>query len=332
MKKLVVIIGLLFAVAILAVTHVRTSRSTATPAAPAKAAPVSRVVQAAAVPPVPVVHTSTPAARASAAEWKAKFNGSSDYLQFVKAAVPAAKAGDGRAAWYIGQGLHKCMVALNGIYGGADLEAQLQQELAQMHPNTPQYLKDEHERDARRCFALANAKENPWGGPPQLPAYWFAQAYAAGDPLAQEDVAARAAADIMADAQMPEDVRAAKVKVVQDNLRAAVESGDPDALYRAGMLVANPQLSNDTLRGLAVALAACDLGRDCTAANPESGFYECAQSGRCPPGLDFPTMLQQGMGQEQYAQVYARSQQVVLSARAGDWNAVLANLTIDKHP
>jgi hypothetical protein len=113
------------------------------------------------------------------------------------------------------------------------------------------------------------------------------------------------------------------------------------------------------------------LGRDCTAANPESGFYECVQSGRCPPGLDFPSLLQQGMGQEQYAealyeceesgcpgldfpsmlqrlqqldalasllqqgmgqeqyaQVYARSQQVVQLARAGDWNAVLAALTI----
>jgi hypothetical protein len=55
-------------------------------------------------------------------------------------------------------------------------------------------------------------------------------------------------------------------------------------------------------------------------------LYACEESG-CP-GPDFPPILQQGMGQEQYAQVYARSQQVVLSARAGDWNAVLATLTI----
>jgi hypothetical protein len=244
-----------------------------------------------------------PASHAPAAAWRQLLTGNIDFLQFLKAAVPAAKAGDGRAAWYIGQGLQLCMAALRNIYGGhpeESLEAQLQQELAQMHPNTPQYLRDELVRKARRCFSLSNAKENPWGGPPQTPEQWMAQAYAAGDPLAQVDVAARAVADLMADAQMPEDVRAAKVRVVRDNLRSAVESGDPDALYSAGMLVANNE--KYTSQGLAAALAACDLGRDCTAANPESGFYECVQSGRCPPGLDFPSLLQQGMGQEQYAE------------------------------
>jgi hypothetical protein len=323
-------------------------------------APSAQVKARLPVARAPASHAPAAASLALLSEWRQLLTDNIDALQFVKAAVPAAKAGDGRAMWYIGQVMRMCMRAANGIYGGTpiSLEAQLQQELAQMPPNMPQYLKDEHEREARRCFPLFEfaKKENPWGGPPQPPAYWFAQAYAAGDPLAQEDVAARAAADVMADAKMPEDVRAAKVNVVQDNLRAVVESGDPDALYRAGMLIANSQLSNDTFRGLAVALAACDLGRDCTAANPESGFYECLQSGRCPPGLDFPSMLQQGMGQEQYAealyecaqsgcpgldfpailqqgmgqeeyaQVYARSQQVVQLECAGDYQGVLCSL------
>jgi hypothetical protein len=271
-----------------------------------------RVVATEAPPPsvqqgktrVPVARAPAGQAPEVASEWRQFLTGNIDALQFVKAAVPAAKAGDGRAMWYIGQMLHMCIRAFNDIRGGTPLsfEAQLQQDLAQMHPNMPQYLKDEHERGARRCFPLfeLGKKENPWGGPPQMPEQWLAQAIAAGDPLAQVDVAARAVADLMADAQMPEDVRAAKVKAVQDNLRAAVESSDPDALYGAGMLVATN--GKYTFQGLAVALAACDLGRDCTAANPESGFYECVQWGRCPPGLDFPSLLQQGMGQEQYAE------------------------------
>jgi hypothetical protein len=211
----------------------------------------------------------------------------------------------------------------------ADPEAQLQQALARMSPKTPQYIKDNYESVARYCFGLA--KENPFGDLPATPEYWMARAYAAGDPLAQEDKAEKAAEDIAVDSQMSAATRAQKLEVVQDDLRAAVESGDPDALYKAGLLLTHPRLVSDTMPGFAVALAACDLGRDCTAANPDSGFYDCAQSGRCPPGSDFPTMLQQGMGPEKYAQLYARSQQVVLSARAGDWNAVLANLTIDKH-
>ena len=80
-----------------------------------------------------------------------------------------------------------------------------------------------------------------------------------------------------------------------------------------------------------MALAACDLGRDCTAANPDMVFHDCAASGRCPPGTDLAYTLQQSMGQDQYAQLYARAQQVEFSARAGDWQAVLAYLTIDKH-
>jgi hypothetical protein len=91
----------------------------------------------------------------------------------VKAAVPAAKAGDGRAMWYIGQMLHMCMRAFNDIRGGTPLsfEAQLQQDLAQMHPNMPQYLKDEHERGARRCFPLfeLGKKENPWAARRKCP-------------------------------------------------------------------------------------------------------------------------------------------------------------------
>jgi hypothetical protein len=120
------------------------------------------------------------------------------------------------------------------------------------------------------------------------------------------------------------------MKIVQDNLRAAVESGDPEALFQAGRLLTHPYLVTDPMPGYAVALAACDLGRDCTAANPQSEFYACAQQGLCPGREDFPTILQRDMSTEQYAKLYARSQQIVLDMRAGNYDAVLANLTITK--
>lgn len=330
----IAIIGLLCAVAALAVLHFRTSNNA--PHAPAPAASGRLVSQGEAITmvsgPVAAHASAVPAVRtvASASDWKAQFTSSADYLQFVKAALPAAKAGDGRAAYYIGQAMFKCGPIIAAARRGGDPEAYVQQQLASLHPGIEQAIKDEHEAKARRCFGLA--KENAVDGLPETLAYWQAQAAKAGDPLAQADVAAQAAAEISVDPRMPEDVRAAKLKIVQDNLRAVVESGDPTALFRAGMLMANPQLTTDALRGVSVALAACDLGLDCTAANPDMLFHDCAVSGRCPPGMEWPQELQSSMGQEGYAQLYARAQQVVTAARAHDWNAVLADLTIDKHP
>jgi hypothetical protein len=266
--------------------------------------------------------------RATAAKWQTLINGTHP-LEFVKAALPAAKAGDGRAAYEIARMLRGCAYEMSS----ADPEAQLQQDLAKWSAKAPQSAREDMERGARSCieFAKGLAKENPFGDLPVTPEYWMAQAYAAGEPLAQVEKAAHAVADIAADPQMPEGTRAEKVKIVLENLRAAVESGDPEALYRTGMLFTG-LLVRDTVPGYAVALAACDLGYDCSTANPESLEHECAQDGRCPPGQDFPTLLQQGMGPEQYAELYARSQQVVLAVRAQDWDAVLANLTIDEHP
>jgi hypothetical protein len=207
----------------------------------------------------------------------------------------------------------------------------LQQELTEFARVTPkrkmplpQWMLDHREQETRRCLGLA--REGAPGGYDSD--YWQAKAFAAGDPLAQEEAAAAAVAAIAVDPQMPADVKAAKLKFIQDNLRAVVESGDPDALYQAGYLMANPLLTDDTLRGMAVALASCELGHDCA----NSGHNNCMVSGACPPGADFAYFMQQSLGQERYAQLYARAQQVVQLERAGDYQGVLAYLTIDKHP
>lgn len=319
MKTLsLVIVGLLLAVAVVAVTHVRPTNKVSEIAEPVAA--VSRAVTQA-VAPARATHAPATAPRTSLTEWRQHLTDGTDPLQFVKAALPAAKAGDGRAAYEIAEVLKSCAYQMYV----ADPEAQLQQDLTRIHPK----FREDFERNARICFGLA--KENPFGNLPETPEYWMARAYAAGDPSAQEDKAAQAAADITVDPQMPAAVRAAKVQVVEDNLRTAIESGDPAVLFQAGILMANPLLSTDTLRGFAVALAACDLGYNCMPGTPDNLAYECTKNGQCPPGAqDFRTTLQTGMGPENYAQVYALAQQVVLAARAQDWNAVLANLTIDQ--
>ncbi|HVN45521.1 MAG TPA: hypothetical protein VMT66_09710 [Steroidobacteraceae bacterium] len=259
-------------------------------------------------------------------EWTAKFHASNDYLKFINEALPAAKDGDGRAAWYIGRALQSCLIVMKEYHGSPDPEAQLQQELTSMHAE--QWVRDQREQKTRRCLGLA--REGAPDG--ESSAYWYAQALAAGDPLAQEDTAARALADISVDLQMSGETKAAKLKIVQDNLKAVIESGDVEALYRAGNLLANPRTTDDTMRGFALALAACNMGRDCSADNPDNLFYGCKFSGTCPPNADYAYFLQQSLGQDGYAQLYALAQQVEQSVRAGNYQTVLASLKIDRHP
>jgi hypothetical protein len=129
---------------------------------------------------------------------------------------------------------------------------------------------------------------------------------------------------------MSADAKAEKLRAIDTNVRAAVESGDADALFGAGELLADGRYSSNPLNALAVSLAACDLGHDCSADNPENAFANCKFSGACPPDANFAYFLQQSLGAENYAKVYARAQEVKQLIEAGDWDAVLANLKVDK--
>jgi hypothetical protein len=152
------------------------------------------------------------------------------------------------------------------------------------------------------------------------------------DPLAEEQAAADAIATIAVTKGISEEVKAEQLRVVDTNVRASVQSGDPDALYYAGMLLSDPRYSSNSLNGIAVALAACDLGHDCSADNPENPFYNCRLSGECPPGADYAYFLQKSLGPERYSQIYAHAQEIEQSVRSSDWDAVLKNLVVDRTP
>jgi hypothetical protein len=216
--------------------------------------------------------------------------------------------------------------------GSADPEAQLQQQLANM-PNAPQWTRDALEQNTRRCISLANG--DPFEGLPKVDggytsSYWHERAVKEGDPRALAQSAGNAMAQVSTSPNISSDQKAAQVLIAQSNLRTVVESGDPDALYSAAMLVANPSYSSNPLNAAAVALATCDLGHDCSADNPDNSFYNCKLSGACPANADYAYFLQQSLGPDSYAQVYAQSLQVKQSIEHGDVTAILMNLKFDR--
>lgn len=279
---------------------------------------------------------STPitASSVTAADWTARFRASDDHLKFVKDALPAAVSGDGRAAWYVKSALSSCALVMSTYHGSADPQAKLQQQLENM-PNAPQWARDVIEKQTRRCLGLA--QQDPFAGLPYRQggypsSYWYEQAVADGDPLALEQRAADAIATISVTQSLSDTEKAKQLEAGQTNMRAAVQSGDPDALYYAGSLLSDARYSSNPLNGIAVALAACDLGHDCSASNPENAFSNCKLSGACPADADYAYFLQQSLGADKYAWVYSRAQEIVQAGRAGDWDFVLSGLTFDKHP
>jgi hypothetical protein len=273
--------------------------------------------------------------RKAAAAWTSKFRASDDYLQFVIDALPAARSGDGRAALYIGEALKSCALVMKTYRGSTDPDAQLNQELANM-PKAPQWTRDLLAQKTRRCLGLAH--EDPFKGlPPRdggymSSSYWRDQAVAAGDPVAQEQTAQDEVVAIASTPSLTEGEKTETLKTAQGNVQTAIESRDPDALYDAGILLSDQRYSSNPSNGIALALASCELGRDCSADNPENSFFNCKLSGACPANADFAYLMQQSLGPDAYAQIYAHAQEIKQMIEAGEWDALLPTLKLDKHP
>jgi len=260
------------------------------------------------------------------------FRSSGDYRRLIRAALPSALNGDGRAAWYIAKAVSECALIVKQYRGSEDAEDQLQRELDSMS-GAPQWSRDVLAQRTRRCIGLA--KGDPFQTLPgrqggYTSEYWYDQAVTDGEPLALERRAAATLNQILVTRDMPDDQRSAELAVVNSDLRTAVHSGDPDAMYQAGILLADGRLSNSPENGIAIALAACDLGSDCTSDNPEGPLYNCRISGQCTSGIDYPTVIQHDFDPETYARVYSKAQQIEQSVRAGDWDVVMADITLDK--
>lgn len=87
-------------------------------------------------------------------------------------------------------------------------------------------------------------------------------------------------------------------------MRAAVLSRDARAIYSVGLALNSSGFPGDGLNSVALMLAACQTGFDCSAANPEYGG-SCVADGTCVEGERFEDMLQKNMGGETYARVFA---------------------------
>jgi hypothetical protein len=274
----------------------------------------------------PVAPTAPPQPRVAEAgqkarlDWTKEYDGSSDYFDFVSKAAKAAFDGDSRAALYVSKALYICSPIQKEYANSSDPQSDFDAHWA-ARSHAPQWVVDKARKDFQSCVGFI--KNDAFAGLPERPGgynsirYWMERS--ADDPVAQALQAGSAIAD--ANYEKSSDAHAKSFESAQKSINSAIASRDPAALFQVGQLLSDGHASNDPLQGFALSIAACNLGYDCSVNNAEL-FRGCAAQGQCQPGTNYVDIIKKAVGDDGYAQAYARAQQIQDAMARDDMNAL----------
>ncbi len=261
----------------------------------------------------------------SAIDWNAEFRSSVDYFSLIAKAAKAGLEGDGRAAYYVSRKWSQC-AALASQYSYSEHPAEAFNNQINQLVNAPPEWIERQRRQFQECSrfykfndrqgndVFANLPKRDGGY--RSGQFWMDLAYQNNDPIAQTVHAAFATASRQPSSE--------QIKIAQADLDRAIASGDPEALFSAGMIITNG-LYTDRIDGFALSLAACDLGLDCSASNRigmNLPFGDCVGAGTCAPGTIFSDWVIKNLGEDDYARAYARAQQIKDALAQGDVSAL----------
>jgi hypothetical protein len=275
---------------------------------------------------LPANHAPKAVAR-MAVNWDEEFRTSTDYFPLIARAAKAALNGDGRAAYYVSRKWLECQSLVQQYSGtGVQPEGKFNEQMA-MFASLPPELIEKKQKQFHDCAGFYKGDDRKgndvFADLPQRDGgynsvkFWRDLAYQNNDPIAQTE---HAALSISSSVSPTPD----QIQVAQVDINHAIASGDPAAIYNAGMIITNG-LYADRIQGFALSLAACELGYDCTAktsGGSDIPFGECVAMGTCSPGETFTDWVNKHIGAEGYAQAYARAQLIKTALAQGDSNAL----------
>jgi hypothetical protein len=241
-------------------------------------------------------------------DWVKGYSETNNYFDFVAAAAEAAFQGDNKAALYISKALYICSPIQMQYAHSTDPQSDFDAHWA-ARTHAPQWAVDKARKDFQACIGFL--KGDAFAGLPARAGgynsigYWIEKS--ANDPLAQALQAGSAVADTKY--QTSSDLKEKSLDSAQQSINSAVASRDPAALFQVGRLLSDGRASSDPLQGFALSIAACNLGYDCSTNNAEL-FQGCASQGSCQPGTVYADLIKKAVGDDGYAQAYARAQQI----------------------
>jgi hypothetical protein len=299
---------------------------------PAVAAPRMAVA-----PPTAGLDEVTPPAQAVPVEalvadtvdWNRRYRESTDFFTLTAEMAAAALEGDARAAWLTSRVLLDCKLEQANLkpYAHGSLADRVEARIA-----TFKFVSEPRRAAYRRRVAQCERlfTDDPFAAF-DLPAdarefqYWRAVARASGDPLAVVERATRTMMQYDA-AEDSEVARRYREELLRD-MRITVTSRDPQALLAIGGLLTNPSLVENPDGGFAWWAAVCQMGYDCSNANPDIG-YGCVDAGTCDAGQTLLDTLQRDLGPQKYAAIYAAGQDILYKVANDDWDGLQQYLAI----
>jgi hypothetical protein len=244
---------------------------------------------------------------------------SQDDFAFVANSAKKALEGDGKAAREIAGVLEKCIPVKYQYRDKQDPEATFENEL--VGKNLPQWAIDRMRAGFLECRDFIHGG-NAFAGLPDRPGgyesmrFWNDLAYRENDPTALAQHAAGQPGIVTGSAD------SSKIRAAQIDINKGAATGDPEALFRIGFLLADGRVGQDPLNGFAVMIAACNLGYDCTT-NNEFAFGACAAANACQQGEIYTDKIRDTIGDADYARAYSRALQLQDALARADANAVL---------
>jgi hypothetical protein len=227
--------------------------------------------------------------------------------------------GDRRAQYFLSRALRGCHIQTGPIQrSGLGTEEYLQWLFSELPYSPPNQIGNKRQQ-IERCEPFLSAKSlTRFSVPPdpQEHKYWFEQAVANGDPLAVTEQSNLAVIDLS-------DANAEAAQLIKSQARSAVHvaviSKEPAAIAAVGTLFWSADLARDhSFQGPAWLMAACELGYDCTAENPEFRLLNCDYQSTCPTLQD---ILVRDF-RAKYGEIYAASQDIVYKIRNDDWDGL----------
>jgi hypothetical protein len=253
--------------------------------------------------------------------WLRRFNESNDDFALAQEMVVAAVDGDARAEYLLGKLLLRCEVWKRTLaqYEGSATD-RIERYVAAM--KSPDYYRHKSRDEAMRCAKLFSASPFEGYGLPNEALdfkYWSNRAIESKDPVA---VMERSVLSMPGDrSNDPLTKRSFRDGLFAD-VRVAVASGNPEALFMVGGLFMNPHLVANPEHGYAWVVAACELGYDCADSNPGRGGAGCVEAGVCVEGHGMLDVLQRDLGAAKYAAIYANAQDIQYKIKTGDWDGL----------
>ena len=247
------------------------------------------------------------------ADYPAQLRAASDYLEFVRSLLAAARAGDHAAQFQIFRALDYCDDGYRGYFDRKRGRLTLDEALKRAWTHWP-YESEEVRHVYDRCHTLMES------GAPEFATRmeWLQRSAAGGYPLAQIIAAQQQWQGTIASNSDSAEKREQRRLMVA----SAIRSRDPAVIWEVGNTPLGPEpedgeLSTDNVPWY---LAACQRGLDCSAQS-EIVRLICRWDPRCQPYESVTDVIRRG-NENEFPEFEARARWINEKIDAGDWEAL----------